>query len=205
MPMIKQFASTITSFLLNENIIEHEDQEIYQFGTERMIKDVIIIVLIGTLATICHAWVETIFITVGFLPLRRVVSGYHAETLLRCNVLTVIIYLVNLVIIRMVRDYLSIYSFTVLCMVTVLLIFKYAPLDHRNFVFTRERTEKAKKAGKLIVLLIVIISSGYNYIEGMVEPISRSVVMGSFSASVSVFIGSMKRRREKDEEISIST
>jgi accessory gene regulator B len=203
--MIKQFADTITSFLLKEAIINEEDREIYQFGTARILKDIIIILMIGTMATVFNAWVETIFITIGFLPLRRIAGGYHADTLLGCNVITVSVYLMNLIIIRAMSDYITIDYFVMLSVMTIILIFKYAPVDHRNFVFTKERAEKAKKAGKLIVLLIVITTCGYNYIESKVELVSLSTMMGAFSASISVFIGSMRRRREKDEEISIST
>ncbi len=152
--MIKQFADTITSFLLKEAIINEEDREIYQFGTARILKDIIIILMIGTMATLFNAWVETIFITIGFLPLRRKAGGYHADTLLGCNVITVSVYLMNLIIIRVMSDYMTIDYFVVLSVVTVIFIFKYAPVDHRNFVFTKVRADKAKKAGKLIVLLI---------------------------------------------------
>ncbi len=35
--MIRQFAGTITSFLVQDNIIVEEDRAIYQYGTEQIL------------------------------------------------------------------------------------------------------------------------------------------------------------------------
>jgi len=194
--MIKQFAGTITSFLLNENIIENEEQEIYQFGTERILKNLITIFLIGIIVTIFEAWVESLFIAIGFMPLRRSAGGYHAETLLQCNILTYLIFVLNIIIIRAVIDNISIQVYMLICFITILFIFQFAPVDHKNFVFSNKRTMRAKKVARIIVLILVTTSSSFVYIQGKINLLSLSAMMGAFTASFSIFIGSIKRKGE---------
>lgn len=77
-----------------------------------------------------------------------------------------------------------------------LFIFLFAPVDYKNFVFSNKRTIKAKKVVRIIVLTLVIISSSFVYIEGKINLLSLSAMMGAFTASFSIFIGSIKRRGE---------
>ena len=59
--MMRQFASTITSFLIQENIIPEDDAEIYRYGTEQIFINLATFSVIGILAEMTGIWIETVF------------------------------------------------------------------------------------------------------------------------------------------------
>lgn len=203
--MIKQFASIITSFLLKENIIGQDDLEIYQFGTERILKNLIVIFLVSIIATAFNVWIATIFMFAGFIILRKIAGGYHAKTLIRCNLLTFSLYAFNMVLIYTVKDSITSQGFALLCFTTILLIFIFAPVDHKNLVFSNKRMIKAKKNSRISVVILVIVSSWLVLKLDEVNIIPLSTMMGAFTASLSILVGNIKRRREKNEETAIYT
>ena len=197
--MVKQFAGIITSFLLNENIIEQNDKEIYKFGTEQILKYFIVLVVLSILATIFKLWLVTIFISIGFIPLRLIAGGYHAKTLLRCNLLTFSVYAINMLIINFVINVMTYQIFIIICLLSVLLIFLFAPVDHKNMVFSAERMLKARKNSRVFIMTLVLFLMSLVYISGDIDIVPISMIMGAFTASISIFIGNLKRRRERDE------
>lgn len=199
--MVKKYANAITSFLLEENIITEENWEIYQFGTEKIIRNVIFILVISLISTIFNVWLETVGILIGFVPLRKIAGGYHSKTLLSCSLLTFSIYIFNLIIISVIKNDISIQAYVMLCLVAMILIFIFAPVDNMNFLFTISMESKRRKYGRIIVLTITLISSYFVFIQGKVNVLSLSTMIGVFTVSISIFIGNIKRRREKDEEI----
>jgi len=100
--MIKQFANMITYFLIQEEIIRGDDAEIYRYGTEQILINLMTFSVIGVFATIAEMWIETLFFFVGLIPIRMVAGGYHATTPRRCNALTFLVYDVNMIFIRFI-------------------------------------------------------------------------------------------------------
>lgn len=203
--MIKQCSSNITSFLLKENIIVEDNKEIYQFGTERIIKNLIVICVIGLIATIFDLWIETIFNLLGFIVLRKYAGGYHSETLLRCNILTFLIYGSNMILINYFIGKLSYLHFTIICIISISLIFLFAPVDHKNLVLSTEMIRNAKIKSRISITIMIIVTSFIIYLSNEINLVSLSTMMGALTASISIFIGRLKRRREKNERDKFNT
>lgn len=201
--MIKRFSNLITSMLLKERIIDENDMEIYQFGTRRILKNLLVLLVVCITATVFNVWVETLCLMIGFAPLRKIAGGYHADTLFGCNLVTFSTYILDLLIIRKMINYISIQVFSILCFVTIVLIFCFAPVDHKNLKFSYERQAKAKKYGRIIILSLVLILNIIIYKVGAINILSFSIILGAFTASISIFVGNIKRRREEYEEIKI--
>ena len=83
--MIHMVAKSIAVFLCKEAVINNEDKEIYQYGIEVFVSNVIGIVLIFlvSLFTGC-LWQGVIYVT-AFATLRVYTGGYHADTYMKCN------------------------------------------------------------------------------------------------------------------------
>lgn len=100
--------------------------------------------------------------------------------------------------------HLHIKKFGIIIFISIILIFKYAPVDHKNFIFNSLRTIEARKKSRKLIIFLSIISCLFVVLFKGLNIISLSITMGAFTASVSILIGSIKRRREKDENESFS-
>lgn len=198
--MIKQFASNITSFLLSEDIILADDREVYEFGTEQILVHLAIGIAISAIATIFKILTSSIFFLLGFIALRMTGGGYHADTRFRCNILTLSVYMISMSIIQFVRLFITKPLAIGLCLITICLIFLFAPVDHKNMIFSKFEVKRARRKSIIVAITISVCSLVSILKIGEVTLIPLSLIFGAFVASLSIFIGNIKRRKEKHEE-----
>jgi accessory gene regulator B len=201
--MVKQLAGSITSFLIRENIIRDEDAEIYQYGTEQIMINLITFVAIGTVATIIGGWIETIFILVGMVPIRATAGGFHASTQLRCNILTLTVYILNVIVIELIRGYMSKTIVIILCGIILLSLFELAPVDHKNRELKNQDYLNAKRSSRMIGIIQSGFCIGVSMLGRPNNVIVISTMMGALTASISLIIGSVKRGGERNEKTEI--
>ncbi len=202
--MVRQFADTITSFLIQENIIHDDDADIYRYGTEQILINFMTFVIIGFLATMIDTWIETVFFFIGMIPIRMIAGGYHAKTPQRCNILTFSGYVVSMILINLIESHMTYPLIYTIYAIILLSIFRFAPVDHKNRELNVMELSKAKKSSRITGLILVGFCIVLSMLFGTSSIISLSTMMGALTASVSLFIGSMVRGGEKDEETEIS-
>lgn len=195
--MFKKFAYNITSFLIEESIINDEDREIYHFGTEQVLLNCSILVLIGIIAFSIDLGIQTFFWLSGMLPIRAVAGGYHASTQNKCNILTLTVYVINMFVIGLIADYmttgLTILIFSIILMCLVFL----APVDHKNKVLDENETLIAKIKSRVIGLALFAFSMLMIFIFGSKNIYSISITIGALTATISLVIGSYMRGGER--------
>ena len=197
--MIKQFAGTITSFLVNDNIIDEDKQEIYQYGTEQILINISMLALIFVITFTTNSWIQTIFWLCGMLPIRAMAGGYHASTPIKCNLLTISVFILNIVTINLLKNYMTIYLILFLLGMTLFSILRFAPVDHKNKVLEEEEFLIAKRKSYISGIVIVGLCMILALYVGRGSIITISTMMGAFTASISLIIGSIKRGGEKNE------
>ena len=142
----------IADFFVRENVIEHEEYEIYKYGSDILIENIgttIFLICLGTL----------IFIAV-FAGIRRYSGGYHAKTKLKCYILTITNWAVVIVLQRLQQKF----GFTrfgielIICCMVFMVMFFFAPVENPGKpLFERVRIVNKRKT--LIITLMVIIIS----------------------------------------------
>lgn len=197
--MTKQIVNTITSFFIQENIVNVNDVEIYQYGIEQILMNLRIFIVIGIVATIGNMWIETIFIFLGMIPIRMVAGGYHAKTPTRCSFLTGLVYGFNVLIIFFLKEDISNQGIYTLWVIVLLLIFVFAPIDHKNMRLNKQETNFAKRNSYLIGTALAGLSISMLMLLGSENKFSFSILMGTLTASVSLCIGSIVRRSENEK------
>lgn len=191
--MIKQFATTITSFLILENRIEESDSEIYQYGLEQLLINLRMILVIGLLAFLFDSVIETLFIFVGFIPIRMIAGGYHARTPLRCSLLTISVYLLDLMFIAILSNVAIKYSILFISLISCILIFRFAPVDHKNKRLSQSEVIEGKMKSRIVVLILSSLCIIYILLFRRIDTILISTITGTLTATVSLVVGSIKR------------
>ena len=199
--MIKKIAFDITSFLVEEKIIGDDDKEIYQYGTEQILINSFTLVVIGIISVIMFSWVQALFWMIGMLPIRALAGGYHASTPFNCNVLTIAVFVLNMFIIDILMNHITLVSsILILLLINLSLVF-FAPVDHRNKVLDESETVIAKKKSQEIGIAVSITCAVLIYILGAKNIYSISIILGALTATISLIIGSLKSGGEKNENL----
>jgi accessory gene regulator B len=199
--MVKKLSDRITAYLISKNIIQEVDAEIYQYGIKHIIINMTTLLIVSLLATVLHTWVATIFFFIGFMPIRLIAGGYHANTPIRCNLLSLVIYSFNIIIIYSTYKYVTaLLAISVGVFITII-IFAFAPVDHKNRTLKNEEYQLARRKSRITGL---VITGGSLLFGLMYEPdtiLITGTLMGSLTASISLIIGKIKRGGERNEEI----
>ena len=197
--MIKKIAFDITSFLVEEKIIDTDDREVCQFGTEQILINSLTLAVIGIISVNMFSLIQALFRMIGMLPIRAVAGGYHASTPSKCNVLTITVFILNMFIIDILMNHITtVSSILILFLIQLGLLF-FAPVDHKNKVLDENETINAKKKSRVIGLTIMTVCTALILVLGVKNIYSISIMMGALTATNSLIIGSIKRGGEKNE------
>lgn len=70
----------IADFFVRENVIEHEEYEIYKYGSDILIENIGTTIFLICLGFIFNKEISTLIFIAVFAGIRRYSGGYHAKT-----------------------------------------------------------------------------------------------------------------------------
>ena len=157
--MISKISSGIVDLLVNNNIIEVEQVQIYQYGFE-IFTSSILTFLIAFLCGIALKCVFAAFLYfILFAILRSICGGYHAETYWQCNLIFAVVTLSVLLFYK----YLSLEEFNtfhyISVLLSVLVAFYYAPVENPNKPLSEKQKKIFRFVGTAMIVLLALISS----------------------------------------------
>lgn len=89
--MYTEFLKRIIRWLVRENVISEDEIELYEYGLFHLVMNTVAIVSIFIIAVWVKCIVFIICFTATFAALRKYAGGYHASTVFRCYVLTLLV------------------------------------------------------------------------------------------------------------------
>lgn len=156
--MIDWAANTIANKLISSNVIELDDQEIYLYGLQMMISGLVKSVGFALIAWFL-GWIPEAFVfIVTFSTLRLFAGGYHADTYLKCFLITASATFISIFAVKvLLADHMLAVTATLISAASLLVI-RYAPIDTPNKRFVGdERSIYRKKTLSLLALQVSTI------------------------------------------------
>jgi accessory gene regulator B len=133
--MLQKVALNLTDHLQKMDIVSEEDREIYIYGFEAMLSTLLNTLIILAIGIFTGLIPETIVFLIAFAILRVYCGGYHAKTHLGCILTFALFYGLAMTILTFFPlRYAGLFS-TIIGAASVLFIFKYAPIEHKNRTF----------------------------------------------------------------------
>ncbi len=96
--MIHNLADDITFLLIKNKVLDIEQRDIYIYGLEVILLNIIIIPVFIFISLLFDSMINFWAYVIFFLPLRIFSGGYHADTSERCFCLSVLMYILSIVI-----------------------------------------------------------------------------------------------------------
>lgn len=154
---IKQLSSNIADFYVKRSIIKENEKEVYQYGIELILNDVITFGIILLSSALIWKFRYAIEFLVVFCFTRVYCGGYHASKayICRATMLTIFlcIYLLTNEIMQL-NPLLLCWLFPINLAIMIVLV----PVRHPNKKLTDEQIRKNRKAGILLYLFFAIVS-----------------------------------------------
>lgn len=155
--MLHKLAEDISFYLITNNIIDIEDREIYIYGLELLISTLftsISILILGFL--IGNLIFAVTFLLVHFF-LKSYTGGYHAKHYYECYIYSIFTYIVLVIINCIISDIYKPFIGLLLLIISMLVIFKFAPIENKNNPKTEEEMVRNKKISRIRISILSVI------------------------------------------------
>lgn len=182
--MIDRICRRITQSLVDKNIIDFEDHEIYMYGLQLFIAMVLKFIGIFAIAYGLGWMKEAVVFTLAFGILRVNAGGYHSSTYFRCFIVTVLAMAVSIGAATYITYY-DVFFITIsILTISILLVLQYAPVDTPNKpLSSKEYTVYRKRSIAIVIIESLVIVAIYI--------LNRGLIMYCNIAAVAILVESL--------------
>lgn len=192
MEIITILGRNISLFLCRNNIISEQDLEIYQYGFETIISTVLGFMITLLIGFILDMQLLSVLYYVIFVFLRQLTGGYHADTYLKCNTIFAIITFITLGITKLlhITGKYSLIFLMILTIFSLLIIWRYAPVENPNKPLDSEQIMRNHKMSLLLSVSLSLLS--FILYFAMAE-VSLLITLTMFCVSLLIIISKLKK------------
>lgn len=168
--LLQNIAEDITFVLLKNKIIDMKDRDIYIYGFQIILSTLIVTSTLLGLGLLLDKMIITLGFMIVFILLRTYTGGYHADKFRSCFIISITIYLSELLLSGVVPDNFK-RSIGMICIfIATLIIYRLSPVEHKNNPLSLKEKNKYRKISRLLTLLITTISLlGFFVSEALID------------------------------------
>lgn len=137
-----------------EFFTQKERDEIVSYGIWRIKNTCSMIITMLLIGCIFHAFFQSIIFFICFIPLRKYAGGYHADTQIRCYIISTMIFVMACIFMKCVPPddfWLLFIQYTCL-----LVLWLFAPVEHENHKLENQEKQNYKQKSRQILSGIYI-------------------------------------------------
>lgn len=191
--MLKKLTTKTADLLCRNGLIEQEEKEIYLFGIETALLKVIhyaTMLLIG----LCFGMVwQTAVFLLAYTVLRDYAGGYHADSRMRCYLISWLMMLSVLLIVQYCPAEVMFWTSAILLIPLYLLIFSLAPVGNINKPLDEIEQKRYGKTARIILSIEEVLSALFLFFN---VQISFVLCLGLFCVSIMLVCGKFKYAKE---------
>lgn len=198
--MISKLSNQITKYLLKKNVISDEETELYDYGLFMIISYIVFFLVSILFGMVLNIPFSSMLFYISFCLVRNFAGGIHANSEIKCDIITTISILISEILIKFFIDYsLVSIAFVMLIISSICLCVIKPVATSQKEISQQEKLHFHKKVIALTALVLII--SAISLIIGVYN-ITISLSVGLSLASILLMIGKLKqklRRKNNDK------
>ena len=189
--MISYLSNKLASYLVKTNCIADGEFSLYAYGLFLLIANIIFIIVLFIFGAIFQCIIENLVFYISFRAIRSFAGGYHADTEMRCEILTTLSFFFTTFAIFLSEQQgvqIIVLFFTI---IAIPIIAVFSPLDTPAKPLDTDEKKKYRKISFLIlsiIVLIIIVSSIFK-IKLLLVPCCLSLILESILLVAGVIKG----------------
>ncbi len=190
---MKKIAASLMSYIYKLGFIEEGELDTYIYGMDIFLSSLLEVVSIIVISLAFDNFVETVLFFLAFIPLRIFAGGYHADTRLRCYLISLVVYLVFTFILSLLNQ--STYTIVAVIgiIVSIFSILLFAPVIHQNKKVNNYEIKNYRKFSIIICSVQCIIYLMFTLLS-KINIFLISAVLGTVAVSLSMWIALIKNK-----------
>ncbi len=190
---MKGISDNIATELGSQGIIQKEDVDKCKYGLEVMLSSLLEILSILIFSVFIGNFFETVLLFAAFIPLRIYAGGYHANTKLKCYLVSVMVYVMFTIITNTLFRELYLLISVICTVFSLTMVFASAPIVHHNKSVNDIERKYYRKFSIIIALtettIILALTISFPF-----SKIGLSLALGQISVSLSMAASIIKQQ-----------
>lgn len=198
--MFSRLAERVAYFFVEKNIIRLEEKEVYAYGYEIMLSEIVNWIITIIIAVITGTIIETFIYMLAFMRLRGAVGGFHANSHMGCIIISALVYILCLYIIYQTPMDIYWILVGVGLILHMELVVTIAPVAHPNkpFINEWEYLKFRKKSCRLSFIYSGICIMFFLSSLQVLKVYSYCILLGMLSASISMLVEYIRQKHNKN-------
>ena len=197
--VLEKIATKLTAYMIDQKIVPEEDEEIYVYGWSLIFSHVGSFLVMLIAAALMGEVLGTLIFLVFMIPLRSYAGGFHADSYLKCFILSMSCYAIALIAALFWPSHFPIWTLA-LALFAVLATFIAAPVDHPNKRLKEFRRRQHKIISRVIVLVQAILISGFWFLLPGLRHYLLWAMLGMAMTSISLLYVVIRPYKEVDSD-----
>lgn len=155
---MRNIANNIAALLTSHGIIQEDDTDKCRYGLEIFVSSLLELTSILFISIFMNNFGETVLFFAAFIPLRVYAGGYHADTQIKCYMVSLGVYGLFTTLMRIVPT--SCYTIIIYISIamSLIIVLTLAPVRHTNKTLTPQETKVYKEISVVICTIEAIIA-----------------------------------------------
>lgn len=187
--MISDISKRTAGFLSKNMIIETEYEEVYAYGIEILLSTILNFIVAFIIALISHEFVACLINLTAFVTIRIYAGGYHADTHLGCMTTLIGVLLIFIFVTKFISLELIMILSPILLIISAVIIFKYAPVEHPNKPLSDKKKLKLRRKALISLSIWILFCICFYFIK---TELTFYAVSGIFSLAVALITERIK-------------
>ena len=154
---MRNIARNIAVLLTSHGIIQEDDTDKCRYGLEIFISSLLELTSILLVSIFMNNFLETVLFFIAFIPLRVYAGGYHADTHMKCYLVSLGVYGLFTMIMRIMPVSWYTYVIYINIALSEMIVFMFAPVRHSNKTLTPQETNTYKEISIIICTIELAI------------------------------------------------
>lgn len=198
--MLHNLSNRIAKYFYSIKIFQdEEDIDVYTYGLELLFSTTASFIAVLIIGLIFNQFFAAIAFLFSFIPIRTFSGGYHAETHLRCFLILLAVYSLNILILLYLPKIIMLETTAFNSLVSVFIIYFLSPIEDKNKPISVTEKKKYRKMSLIIALIQLLIVSILLFL-GYTSSILLSFTYGQLAATLSLIAAKIKKTKDDKNE-----
>lgn len=190
--MLAELSKSIVGQQIKKKRIREEERALYEYAYELLLNQTINILIAILTAVLFHAPVTVLLFLVSYIPLRSYSGGYHADTHMRCTVVSTLLIIMVCCVMNYVKSEWILSHYPIAFVLSAAIIIWCAPVADRHKPLDEAETARYRKRSRIVCgfeILFAMILYFAKIRYGLVIAVSHLIL------SFMLFLGKLKNRK----------
>lgn len=197
--MLNKCAVILTNHLGKHITISDTEKEIYIYGFELFLSTLLSMISITCISLICKSLLYAVLFVLFFYSLRLFCGGYHANTYVRCFIITNLIFISTIIFTKLILLVNLKWIMPILVIISCVIIYYYSPIQNENHSYSKTKYIKFKNISRILSLVYAVIY-GFIFLFSKSGDIAVNSAFSYIWVSLMIIIELIRRKGGRENE-----